>query len=288
MDRNGGDLSRSYRWYQKHYVKSPIKWPGGKLKLIPELTNRIPSDYGRYIEPFFGGGALYFSQQPAFAYLSDTNAELINFYVQLRDKVDQLIPILKTYRYEKDYYYAIRNVDRTAGYQRWEKLDKAARFYYLNKTCFNGLWRVNSRGEFNVPIGRYKNPNFCDEDLLRAASDILYGSKLKCCTFRQCVSWARLNDFVYFDPPYLPVSETAKFTAYTKTGFRLEDHHDLKRVCVQLDKIGCRWMQSNSDSPTIRAMYRDYNIEVVQCPRSINSKVSKRGAVNELIIRNYG
>lgn len=288
MDWNCGDCSRSYGRTEEHYVKSPIKWPGGKLKLIPELETRLPSDYGRYIEPFFGGGALYFSIQPAYAYLSDINSELINFYVQLRDKVDQLIPILKTYRYEPDYYYAIRNVDRTEGYKSWDKLDKAARFYYLNKTCYNGLYRVNKHGHFNVPIGRYKNPNFCDEERLREASEALFGQKFKTCTFRQCVSWARLNDFVYFDPPYLPVSETAKFTAYASTGFSLEDHHDLKRVCVQLDTVGCRWMQSNSDTPTIRALYRDYNIEVVQCPRAINSKASKRGPVNELIIRNYG
>ncbi len=265
---------------------SPIvKWVGGKGKLLVELEARAPGSYNRYFEPFFGGGALFFRLAPAAAVIADSNAELINLYESVRSDVEGVIRALDEHRSHhcESYYYGVREGWNRGG---GGSAERAATFMYLNKTCYNGLWRVNSRGAFNVPAGRYENPTIFDPDALRAAARALAGTTIQCAAFEDSLAEARSGDFVYMDPPYHPVSSTANFTSYTADRFSSEDQERLAATFRDLDERGCAVMLSNSDTPFIRRLYAGFDIDRVMCARAINSKGGSRGAVAEVIVRN--
>jgi DNA adenine methylase len=258
-----------------------LKWVGGKTQLLPELRSRLPRQYDHYFEPFLGGGALFWDLLPEKALLSDLNQDLINAYRVVRDDVEGLIKALKKHIYEKEYYYRIRE------FYPLEPIDCAARFIYLNKTCFNGLYRVNSKGQFNVPMGDYKNPLICDEENLRACSNALQKAKLIPDDYQK-VTCIYEKDFIYFDPPYAPLTDTSNFTSYNATGFTLNDQIALRDYCITLDKRGVKWMLSNSSAPSILELYKDFNVELVDAKRCVNSRGDRRGNVKEVIVRNYG
>ena len=265
---------------------SPIvKWVGGKSRLLGELTARMPERYGRYIEPFVGGAALFFRVAPPRALLADSNADLISLYTTLAVDVAGVIRRLERHRMEHDerHYYAMRAKwnERPAA---WTNADRAAAFIYLNKTCFNGLWRVNRAGDFNVPIGRYTDPPICVPDALRAAHALLARSELRCCDYREAAADAARGDFVYFDPPYDPVAPTANFTSYTADAFGAEQQRELAATARQLVARGVKVMLSNSDTAFIRSLYKGFHIDRVKCPRAINSNAAKRGDVDEVIV----
>ena len=260
-----------------------VKWVGGKRSLMPQLTARLPQRFNAYLEPFVGGGAVFFALQPTAAVLADDNAELINAYAVVRDDAERLIRHLRTHRAEEEYYYALRAQDP----RQLDNIERASRLIYLNRTCFNGLYRVNSRGGFNVPFGRYKNPQICNEAGLRAASAALRGADLRHDTYEHVVDTARRGDFVYFDPPYHPVSATANFTSYTAGAFSERDQRRLADVYRTLAARGVKVMLSNSDTPLIQDLYADFHVDIVSAPRLVNRDASKRGPVNEVLVRNY-
>jgi DNA adenine methylase len=258
-----------------------LKWAGGKGRLIQQYEKFFPKDYKTYYEPFLGGGAIFFYLQPSTADLTDINGELINTYCCVRDNVEELIELLQEHQrgHNQDYYYHVRaNIGGTP-------LQQAARLIYLNKTCFNGLYRVNSQGKFNVPLGRYKNPPICQADLLRSVSKALAGVNIQQGDFTQVLNYANSSDdFVYFDPPYYPVSETSYFTAYNHDCFTESQQIQLRDVFKKLAERGVKVMLSNSDCPFIRNLYADYNIHPISAARSINSNAKKRGKVSELLV----
>ena len=268
-------------------AKPFIKWVGGKTQLLPELTSRMPSNFSRYFEPFIGGGALFFYLQPEQSTLIDINKELTNVYRVIKYKTDELIADLQQHIYEKDYYYQIRNVDRTDEYKSWSDVRRASRLIYLNKTCFNGLYRVNSRGEFNTPMGSYKNPKIVDEVNLRACSQALQKAEIINGSFFEVEARVGSNDFVYFDPPYAPLNATSNFTGYSQKGFDEKMQFDLRDLGDRLNKKGVRFMVSNSNAPLILDLYQDYKIEFVYATRAINSKGNKRGKIPEVLVTNY-
>jgi len=265
-----------------------LKWAGGKSYLLPELICRLPGEFNCYFEPFAGGSALFFAMQPQRALLSDINPELINVYQVVRTDVESLIKDLSSHVYEKDYYYTVRSVDRRSDFKQWSNVKKASRLIFLNKTCFNGLYRVNSRGEFNVPFGRYTNPTICDADNLRACSKALQNTKITMQPFIDTPKKAKRGDFIYFDPPYLPLTDTSNFTGYAKNGFAPEMQVRLRDMCLELNKKGVNFMLSNSSAAQVLELYKDFNMEFVKAPRFINSKGNKRGEIEEVIVRNYG
>jgi len=264
-----------------------LKWVGGKGQLLPELVSRMPLSYGRYFEPFLGGGALFFHLRPKRATLSDINEELINVYRAVKFHVDDLADALSYHIYDKEYFYELRNVDREEEYYEWDSVERAARFIYLNRTCYNGLYRVNSRGEFNAPFGRYKNPMICNKELLASCSATLSRIRIVRQSYTKVIKQVQRGDFVYFDPPYAPLSASSNFTSYVKEGFSGDDQKELRDLCKSLDKMGVKWMVSNSSAPLILKLYKNYNIEFVDASRAVNSKASKRGKVKEVIVRNY-
>ncbi|MGO8683519.1 MAG: DNA adenine methylase [Thermoleophilia bacterium] len=265
-------------------VRPIVKWAGGKSQLLGELSSHLPDTFGRYFEPFGGSAALLFHLQPRRATLADANDELMNCYRVVKNDVENLIADLSTHENRADYFYATRAVDPAV----LDEIERASRFIYLNRTCFNGLYRVNRRGQFNTPFGAYRNPRICDADNLRAASMLLRDVELLDCDYRDALALAEAGDFVYLDPPYVPVSQFSDFKRYTKEQFREEDHSALALVFRDLDERGCRVMLSNSSVPLVRDLYGGFNIEIVQARRLINRNVSGRGCVDELIIRNYG
>lgn len=275
---------RGLRERQYREDAAPVmKWAGGKTRLLRELLPRLPDTLGRYHEPFFGGGALFFRLQPEHAELADANGELINVYACVRDDVEALITDLQRHRYERDYYYWMRSRD-TADLG---PIARASRTIYLNRTCFNGLYRVNRRGQFNVPFGRYTDPVICHADRLRAVSEVLAGVDLRLADYRDAVAGARAGDFVYFDPPYQPISRTANFTSYTAGAFGEAEQAALAATFAELSARGVRAMLSNSDTPFIRELYRDFQVEIIQAPRAISRNGAGRAAVNEVLVRNY-
>lgn len=267
-------------------VAAPVvKWVGGKSKLLSELMARMPDRFERYFEPFAGGAALYFRIAPERAVLADSNPDLIALYRSLGEEVGAVIRRLEHHRavHCEDHYYQTRARwnDRERS---WSSADRAATFIYLNKTCFNGLWRVNRAGAFNVPIGRYTDPPICVPEALRAASALLGRTTLRCCDYRTAVADARRADFVYFDPPYDPLTVTANFTSYTSDSFGGSHQRELADTARALVARGCGVMLSNSDTPFIRSLYKDFQIDRVKCSRAINSNAAKRGDVDEVII----
>ncbi len=277
-------------------VKPFLKWAGGKRQLLPELTKYINEKSLKkctYYEPFIGGGALLFELQPTRAVISDKNQELINCYEVVRDSLDDLIEELRKHQENNnaDYFYQIRDLDRSPEYKNLSKAEKAARIIYLNKTCYNGLFRVNSQGQFNVPFGRYKKPNILDEAVLKAVSKYLNKPQIKILNvdFAEAVKNAKKGDFIYFDPPYDPVSDTASFTGYDVNGFNRDEQKRLKEVFDKLTGKGCRLILSNSQTDFIMDLYQDYRdkIKIVRAARSINSKGLKRGKVDEILVLNF-
>lgn len=266
-----------------------VKWAGGKGRLLSQLRPLLPRgvEHMRHVEPFVGGGALFFSRQPGRALLTDINPSLVSTYQAVRDDVDTVIRALQGLArgHSKDAYYEVR--ERYNQGRRLSKARRAAMFIYLNKTCFNGLHRVNRKGEFNVPVGSYKNPRIVDESGLRTASELLRTASIERAGFEHLLESAKPGDFVYFDPPYEPVSETASFTAYSSGGFGRQDQTRLRDVYRALDRRGCKLMLSNSDVPFIRELYADFQVDTVAAPRAINCNAKKRGKVSEVVVRNY-
>jgi len=254
-------------------LKPILKWAGGKTQLLDELFLKIPNKYGKYIEPFIGGGALFFSLHPENAIIADSNPELINLYNVIAHNVQDLIRKLKNYQNTEEFFYYTRS-------QKWEELpfiDAAARTLFLNKTCYNGLYRVNRNGQFNVPYGKYKNPKIFDEKEILLASELLKRTKIICSDYKTVLrEYASPNDFIYLDPPYLPISEYADFKRYTKEQFYEEDHHELSKEIYRLHEIGCHIVLTNSNHPLVHEQYKFFNIEVIKTNRYISSNPKKR------------
>lgn len=262
-----------------------LKWAGGKGKLIEQYLPYFPQDYATYYEPFLGGGAIFFHLLPSQAVLTDINPELVNAYCCVRDRVDQVIAQLDYHRRHhcKAHYYQVRSTVPQAAVER------AARLLYLNKTCFNGLYRENSRGQFNVPMGRYKNPTIYNPDLLSAAAAALQKAEIHLRPFEAVLTVAQTaQDFVYFDPPYHPLSPTSNFTAYNRFNFSDQDQMRLRDTFVELAQRGVKVMLSNSDCDFVRNLYQGFQMIPISAHRSINSNARKRGAITELlVISNY-
>lgn len=279
------------RHSKKQLIAPVLKWAGGKRQLLDTLIPLVPKDYSVYCEPFVGGGALFFALQPQSACINDVNHELIRVYTVIKNDVDVLIEQLKQFQNNKDQFYEIRSWDRNKDkYTHLSDIEKAARIIYLNKTCFNGLFRVNASGEFNVPFGNYANPNIVNEPVLRAISFYFNNSEI----VFNAVDYAEIlknlpdNAFVYLDPPYDPVSVTANFTSYTKDGFSRDEQIRLRKCCDELNERGIKFMLSNSATDFICDQYSKYNIEIISAKRLVGADASKRGRIQEVIVRNYG
>ncbi len=267
-----------------------VKWVGGKRQLLPVLTPLLPECFNIYCEPFFGGGALLFWRQPQKAIVNDINCDLIRMYEVIRDQVEDLILELEKHTNELEHYYQVRDWDRNKEkYKLLSNVEKAARIIYLNKTCYNGLFRVNNAGEFNTPFGNYKNPNIVNAPILRAVShyfqkaDITFSNR----DYAEVLAGIPRGSFVYLDPPYDPVSDTASFTGYSRGGFCREDQIRLRESCDDLNRRGIKFMLSNSATLFIKEQYAAYNITIVQAKRAVNSDASGRGQVDEVVVRNY-
>lgn len=273
--------------FAKATCKPFLKWPGGKRQLLRELLRHMPKKYGRFFEPFVGGGALFFAVKPEYGYISDINPELINVYEVVQNDVEKLIESLRKHKNTERYFYQLRDIDLSEEYKHWGKVERASRLIYLNKTCFNGLYRMNSDGHFNVPYGFYKNPNIVDEQNLIACSALLKKTEIALASFEAVEKKARKGDFVYFDPPYVPLNKTSSFTKYYKDDFDLDAQFALRELCDRLDEKGVMFLLSNSYTDTVRELYKKYEVKIVRANRAINCKADGRGKINELIITNY-
>ncbi len=263
-----------------------LKWAGGKTQLLGQITSWFPTEFETYIEPFLGGGAVFFRLMPHRAILADLNAELMNVYrviqsdvILLKERLDEHKPR----KSDRDYFNKVR--DRVP--EELDPISRAARTIFLNKTCYNGLYRVNAEGRFNVRFGRYENPRLYDEANLIAVSHALSGKLLVATDFRQTIAYARKGDFVYFDPPYQPLSDTANFTSYTKDSFTESDQKEVASAFSDLDKRGCKVVLSNSATDDVRELYDGFHIVSVKANRAISSKAETRGEIEELLILNY-
>lgn len=254
-------------------TKPILKWAGGKTQMLPDLLPKVPTSYGRYIEPFFGGGALFFSLCPEKAIIADSNPELINLYRQVADNVESVIFYLKQYENTSEIFYSVRSLD-------WEQLSKpeaAARTLFLNKTCYNGLYRVNKKGQFNVPYGKYKNPKICDTEALYAASSALKKAEIICGDYSLVLEhYAQPGDFIFLDPPYLPISEYSDFKRYTKEQFYEEDHVELAKEVIRLHEKGCHILLTNSNHPLVHELYAPFKIDIIQTKRHISCRGNTR------------
>ncbi len=273
-------------------MKPLLKWVGGKRQLISQILPFIPKNMNIYHEPFFGGGAMLFELHPKIARINDLNEELINVYKTIHRSPHKLIELLRMHKdsNNRDYFYEVRKLDRDLdSYRKLTKVERAARTIYLNKTCYNGLYRVNKKGEFNTPFGKYKNPKICDEKGIYEIHHYFKHSIIEICNgdFEKFLNKAQAGDFVYLDPPYDPISETAYFTDYQASGFSKEEQLRLKKVCDELHNKGVKFLLSNSDTEFINDIYKEYTIKKVLAPRNINSKGDKRGKISEVIIMNY-
>jgi len=269
-----------------------LKWAGGKQQLISIFIHYFPKTYNKYIEPFVGGGAVFFHLRPQKAILMDINSELINCYNVIKNDYKKLIGKLKNHKqkHNKQYYYKVRAWDREQNWElHFEDIERASRFIYLNKTCYNGLYRVNKKGEFNVPFGRYKNPRIFDEWNLKICSKFLQQTVLYCDDFTRCLEFAEKDDLIYLDPPYVPISPTANFVEYSEKGFSFEDQIRLFYMFLELDKHGCKLMLSNSYSKSIIELYQPYGYKILEITanRKISSNPKKRNNVKEVLILNY-
>ncbi len=267
-----------------------VKWVGGKRQLIKELDKHIPQQFSKYYEPFVGGGAVFFHIQPAKAVINDSNEELINLYKVIKESPEALIKDLKKYKNEEKYFYEVRGMDRDKEkYGKLNNIQRASRIIFLNKTCYNGLFRVNSAGEFNSPFGRYKNPAIVNEITINAVSHYLSKNEITILNadYQAVLSKVRKGAFVYLDPPYDPISDSSSFTGYTKHGFDRTEQERLKTVCDKLDNKGVKFLLSNSPTEFIKKLYKNYTICSIEAKRAINSKRDGRGAITEVLVKNY-
>jgi DNA adenine methylase len=287
-------LKQVYSQVSPVVPKPFVKWAGGKRQLIPILNENLPENFGTYYEPFIGGGALLFhiltDRNDQKCSISDLNSDLVLAYTTIRNRIDDLILSLKNHEknYHKDsksYYYSVRESNPRS------EIEKTSRLLFLNRTCFNGLYRVNSKGKFNVPLGRYSNPNIVNEDNLRSVSNILQTTQvsIKCRDFEAVLRDVKKGDLVYFDPPYQPVSNTANCTSYTNKDFTDKDLERLADLCNRLDSKGCKVLLSNSDSKQVSDIFSEkpWKVNRIQANRSINSNSKKRTGHFELLIKNY-
>ena len=276
---------------KKNKLVAPVlKWVGGKRQLMDTFKPLLPKRITTYCEPFVGGGALLFNLQPNTAYINDVNTDLIRVYQVIKDDVDALIRELEGFENKSDSFYAVRDWDRDKEhYNSLSDVQKAARIIYLNKTCYNGLYRVNNAGEFNSPFGNYRNPNIVNEPVLKAVSAYFNSANVQMTStdYAEVLQNLPKGAFVYLDPPYDPVSDTANFTGYTKGGFSREEQLRLREHCDDLTKRGIKFMLSNSATNFVLEQYAAYNITIVRAKRAINSNAAKRGDVDEVVVRNY-
>ena len=272
---------------------SPVfKWGGGKRQLLTEILPKIPP-HTRYYEPFIGGAAVLLGLKPEYAVINDFNEELVNTYKVIRDNPEELIQLLEQHRENNsvDYFYEIRAWDRNPEtYALLSNIQKAARTLYLNRTCFNGLYRVNSHGFFNTPCGKYKNPEIVNAERIRAIHEYLSSNRIdiRCGDYKEALKYIRTGAFVYFDPPYMPPENgDDTFTQYTVDGFDEERQKELKAVCDRLTEKGVKFMLSNSCCGFIKELYKDYHIEIVQVRRNISADSEKRILIDEVLVTNY-
>ena len=277
---------------KKNKLVTPfLKWVGGKRQLIPVINESISKNFTHhnYYEPFVGGGAILFHLYPKKAVINDFNEELINVYKTIKENPEELITDLRTHKNDPDYFYDIRALDRKNDFLKLSDIERASRVIYLNKTCYNGLYRVNSSGEFNSPFGRYENPNIVNESTIRAVSNYLNDNNIIILNgdFEDALKGIKKGDFVYFDPPYHPVSASSNFTGYVQGGFLESDQIRLKVLCDKLNDEGVKFLLSNSATQFIENLYKDYTIRYVKASRAINSNAKKRGEIDEVLIKNY-
>lgn len=270
-------------------IKPFLHWVGGKRQLLPEIKKHMPKEYNVYYEPFLGAGAVLFELQPKVAVVNDFNSELVNCYEAVRDHFNTVCFYLEGFKDEEKDYYEIRNWDRLPEYKNTHPGFKAARMIYLNKTCFNGLYRVNSKGQFNVPYGKHKKKFEIEKDTLASVSMYLENDSISILNtdFSQAIKGADKGDFIYFDPPYDPVSETSNFTSYTADGFNKDDQKRLYYAFKELSNRGCYCMLSNAGTDFIKDLYKEFNIVEVRANRVLNCKGDKRGKVSEVLILSY-
>jgi DNA adenine methylase len=282
LDANLATVAKTAPEPTERAAKPFVKWAGGKRQLLREIVARVPKFTGRYFEPFVGGGAVFFHLAPKKAVLADTNERLIRTYRGVKDDVEGVIRLLARYPYDEEFYYRLREqpIDEAES-----DVEVAAWLIYLNKTGYNGLYRVNSKNGFNVPFGRHTNPTVCDDETLRLCSRALAGAKLEHADFAAVVKVARAGDFVYFDPPYVPLSSTSYFASYTKDGFGPGEQERLRDVALELKRRGVHVLLSNSSAPFVKRLYgTGFRITRVLATRNVNSKASQRGAIPELLI----
>ena len=269
-------------------MKPPLKWAGGKRSLIAHITKLFPEDYEkrRYHEPFFGGGAVFFKLEPDKGTINDVNPKLMNFYRVVRDKPQDLIDEASKYKYEEDEFYRRR---KRFNEKEIPSVESAALFLYLNRTAFNGLYRVNSKGEFNVPFGRYSNPKIVYKKRIIETSNLLSGIEIFCKDFDYILEYAERDDICYLDPPYHPISKTANFVEYAQGSFNLKDQERLRDICIKLNEEGVIFVLSNSDTPEINELYREtgFKMNSIETRRSISSKSSSRNSGREVLISNW-
>lgn len=274
----------------KRHISPVVKWVGGKRQLLPQIKPLVPQSMTQYGELFLGGGALLFDLQPECAVVNDLNTNLIETYEVIRDDVEALIKALSNFKNTSECYYKVREQDRDLEvYETLTKVERAARLLFLNKTCFNGLYRVNQAGEFNTPFGYYKNPDFVNQNLLRAVSEYFNEANITFLTvdYNEAAKQLVEGAFVYLDPPYDPMSLTASFTGYQANGFTRTHQEELKALCDDLNDRGIKFLLSNSATDFICDLYKDYVVTTVEARRSVNSKADRRGAVEEVLVRNY-
>jgi DNA adenine methylase len=269
---------------EDYHSKPFLKWAGGKTNLLPKLLSLVPEKYGTYIEPFVGGGALYFAVSRRNSIIADSNPELINAYQVVRDKVEALIIDLTKHKNTKTYFYTIRKQNLS----NLTDVERASRLIYMNRTCFNGLYRVNRSGQFNVPFGNYKNPGIYNPEVLRAASHRLRDTKIICSDFRSFLKEIpQKDDFVYLDPPYVPIGVYSDFKRYTKDFFTMKEQEELAALVRWLMEKRVKVMLSNSFNEKVKSLYCGFKQEVVLAPRYINKNGSGRGLIKELIVLNF-
>jgi DNA adenine methylase len=287
-----GRVARRRTPFKRNDLVQPfLKWAGGKRQLLPEIRKYLPKRYNLYFEPFIGAGAVLLDIQPREALINDVNEELINCYRVIKSDPEALIVSARRHQNTEAYFYRLRSLDRDAAFKQLSDVERASRIIFLNKTCYNGLFRVNSQGQFNVPFGKYINPLIVDEVVIRAVSRYLNEANVALSSddFEEAVSGAGRGDFVYFDPPYDPVSDTSSFTGYNLNSFDKDEQRRLKAVCDDLTRRQCKVLLSNSATDFIRELYSDaarYTIIEVEASRNINSVAAGRGKISELLIFN--
>ena len=269
-------------------AKPFIKWVGGTRQLMETILSLVPKDINTYYEPFLGGGAVLYSIEAKNKKASDVNSELINTYNTIKNKLEELKKELKKHVNEEEYFYMVRAWDRDENYlTKYTDVERASRFIFLNKTAFNGMWRENKKGHFNVPFGRMKNPKILDTENLPLCNKFFQDIDFSTKSFNDILSEIKEGDFIYLDPPYVPLSVTSSFTSYNKENFSLKMQQELKNFCDELNKKKVKFLLSNSSADFVLDLYKDYDITLVDAKRTINSKGDGRGSVKEVLVKNY-